>query len=83
MDLLEVWLYVGKNSIDLHVVTDNDHFVNCLIFSNPLDTVWKLTCVYGPLHAIYSQAFWDDMDPSLLLVISIVFLIRITKKGEN
>lgn len=34
--------------IDLRIIFHNAHIINCLVFSEPPDQAWQLSCNYGP-----------------------------------
>ncbi|KAK3006808.1 hypothetical protein RJ639_015769 [Escallonia herrerae] len=51
-----------KNGVDLEITNKNCNLINALIFSDPPNSPWMLTAVYGPPHWGTKRKFWDDLD---------------------
>ncbi|KAK3012916.1 hypothetical protein RJ639_009673 [Escallonia herrerae] len=50
-----------KNGVDLEITLQTKNIINALIFSDPPDTPWMLSAVYGPPHWECKRKFWTDM----------------------
>lgn len=37
-----------KDTLDVRILVSNSNLINALVFSDPVDTPWQITWVYGP-----------------------------------
>ncbi|KAB1200992.1 hypothetical protein CJ030_MR0G005316 [Morella rubra] len=50
-------VFAWKNSVDVELVAINQNSISLLVYSDPLNTPWLISCVYGPTRCTLRKHF--------------------------
>lgn len=48
--------------MDVEVISSSPTSINLLIYSDPVNTPWLISCVYGPTRWHLRDDFWRELD---------------------
>lgn len=51
-----------RNGVELEILSSNDMAISAMIFSDPVQHPWLLTCIYGPPYKQDQYMFWDFLN---------------------
>ena len=57
--------FACKTGLDIELVFLNSNFINVLVFSDPPNTPWILSLVYGPPYSSLKASFWQNLENSI------------------
>ena len=57
--------FAWKNGLDIEPLYSNNNLINVIIFSDPPNTPWMLSLVYGPPYSSLKANFWNNLETTL------------------
>ena len=54
-------LLAWRHSVDIKCFSASVNIINVWYYSDPPNTPWLLSCIYGPPEKQYKSAFWDSL----------------------
>ena len=58
--------FAWKNGLDIEPLSsNNNNLINVIIFSDPPNTSWMLSLVYGPPYSSLKANFWNNLETTI------------------
>ncbi|XP_075636492.1 uncharacterized protein LOC142608684 [Castanea sativa] len=57
--------FAWKNGLDIEPISLNCNLINVLVFSDPPNSPWMLSLVYGPPYSSLKANFWQSLENSI------------------
>ena len=57
--------FAWKNDLDIEPLSSNNNLINVIIFSNPPNTPWMLSLVYGPPYFSLKANFRNNLETTI------------------
>lgn len=55
-------MFAWKQGVDVELTSTSSNFVNMMVYSDPPNTPWLVSCVYGPTRWHLRDDFWHVLD---------------------